>query len=178
MILIRNTSLLRVYTLFTRTYSMQSTSEDVFRECRLYRIVYPSSAALASAIKTDNLKAVDILIELGVDVDDPKHDPTFYIILTEFRNLDIARSLLRAGACGKRGIGNGFGVLGRGMYGIREVCKIWDDSMIEMIFDNIPKGQEITPDFEVHLLAVTAPYRRNIFWKLLSEHRRTVKNKN
>lgn len=134
---------------------------------KLSFLVYPSPAALVTAIKTDNLKAVDILIELGVDVNDPKHDPIFYIILTQFRNLDIARSLLRAGACGKCGIGNGFGVLGRGMYGIHEACKKWDDNMIEMIFDNIPKGQEIPHFFSDRLLEIIAPYNRKIFTKLL-----------
>lgn len=103
-------------------------------------IVYPSDGSLMSAVTAGKTSVVDLLIELGADVNNQRLLQNWYC------TQNIARSLLRAGAPGI-GILHDFSIMDK-------VCKLWDNDLITSVFDSVPKDTQI-PDLD-HLLGIAS----------------------
>lgn len=123
----RHTSpiILRLCLTFARPFSKMPVRRDIRMRGFLGCLVYPFDNALIVAIQ-ENPKAVDVLIELGADIHDPR------LLISSCCTESTTVSLLQAGASGLPILTYGYAIR-------RMISDKWADSTIRMVFDSVPK---------------------------------------
>lgn len=139
----------KVYLIFEHRFTAYGIRRGIKKHGDLIGIVYLCYNALLFAVQYERKECVNVLIELGADVNG------VYLLRYAYHNECIARSLLLAGA-------NGLGIL-HDDFAIRKVCRVWDDGDVRMIFQNI-RGDVPQLDY---ILKVAAHTGRVLFVELL-----------
>lgn len=140
-----------VFLAFTEQFSNAEIRRNVSTK-KLASLVYPCDGALLTAVHTKDTSLVNLLLELGADVND------VYLLRSWYCTKDIARSLLRAGA-------PGIGILLDNAT-TDKACKEWDNDLFRMVFDSVP--DEDVPGLDLnYLLIIAACSNRTVVVKLL-----------